>query len=148
MRVSRGHSSLQSILILILLTTLFLATSVWGQASYTAQVRGVVKDQSGAMVPQATITITNDATGIAVTAHSDDHGFYILTGLRPAVYTIRAEGAGFRATEEKNVVLQVDQQTTIDFDAAPARSNHHRRGNRGRAPAGYRERRPWHGYHQ
>ena len=119
MRVSRGHSSLQSILILILLTTLFLATSVWGQASYTAQVRGVVKDQSGAMVPQATITITNDATGIAVTAHSDDHGSYILTGLRPAVYTIRADGAGFRAAEEKNVVLQVDQQTTIDFTLHP-----------------------------
>ena len=71
------------------------------------------------MVPQATLTITNDATGIAVTGHSDDHGFYILTGLRPAVYTIRAEGAGFRATEEKNVVLQVDQQTTIDFTLHP-----------------------------
>src|SRR5690349_15097241 len=72
-----------------------------GQASYTAQVRGIVKDQSGALVTQATITITNDATGIAVSAHTDDHGLYILTGLRPAVYTIKAEGPGFRASEQK-----------------------------------------------
>ena len=44
---------------------------------------------------------------------------YILTGLRPAVYTIRAEGAGFRASEQNNVVLQVDQQTSIDFTLHP-----------------------------
>ena len=95
------------------------AALVLGQASYTAQVRGVVKDQSGAMIPGATVTITNDATGIAGTAKSDDHGFYILTGLRPAVYTIKTEAAGFRVAEQKNVVLQVDQQTTIDFELHP-----------------------------
>jgi hypothetical protein len=99
---------------------LILVTTALGQASYTAQVRGVVKDQSGAMVAKATITITNDGTGITVTARSDDHGLYILTGLRPAVYTIRAQAAGFRPAEEKNVVLQVDQQTTIDFTLHPS----------------------------
>ena len=95
------------------------AALVLGQASYTAQVRGVVKDQSGAMIPGATVTITNDATGISGTAQSDDHGFYILTGLRPAGYTIKTEAAGFRIAEQKNVVLQVDQQTTIDFELHP-----------------------------
>ena len=103
----------------ILTILLLLANVAWGQASYTAQVRGTVKDQSGALVMQATVTITNDATGIPATATTDDHGMYILTGLRPAVYTIKAEGAGFRATEQKNVVLQVDQQTTIDFTLHP-----------------------------
>src|SRR5207237_5371498 len=91
----------------------------WGQASYTAQIRGVVKDQSGALVPNATITITNDATGISETSRSDDHGLYVLTGLRPAVYTIKADAVGFRPAEEKNVVLQVAQQTTIDFTLHP-----------------------------
>src|SRR5438552_3947471 len=92
----------------------------WGQASYTAQIRGVVKDQSGALVANATVTITNDATGISETARSDDHGLYILTGLRPAVYTIKADAAGFRPAAEKNVVLQVAQQTTIDFTLHPS----------------------------
>src|SRR4051794_24878857 len=90
-----------------------------GQASYTAQIRGVVKDASGAMVPKANISITNDATGISTTAHTDENGLYILTGLRPAVYTIRADAPGFRAMEQKNVVLQVDQQTSIDFTLHP-----------------------------
>src|SRR5205814_9768909 len=91
----------------------------WGQASYTAQIRGVVKDQSGALVPNATITITNDATGISETSRSDDNGLSVLTGLRPAVYTIKADAVGFRPAEEKNVVLQVAQQTTIDFTLHP-----------------------------
>jgi Carboxypeptidase regulatory-like domain/TonB dependent receptor len=117
MRVCRGR--FLHIPLIFGLTLLSLATIVLGQASYTAQVRGVVKDQTGAMLPNATVTITNDATGIVVTSKSDEHGLFILTGLRPAVYTIRAEGAGFRPAEQKNVVLQVDQQTTIDFVLHP-----------------------------
>ena len=115
MRVCRRFSSIYAVLALVL----SIATVALGQASYTAQVRGVVKDQSGAMITGATITITNDATGISTTAHSDDNGLYILTGLRPAVYTIKAEAAGFRAAEQNNVVLQVSQQTTIDFELHP-----------------------------
>src|SRR5204863_6759493 len=87
----------------------------WGQASYAAQIRGVVRDQSGALVPNATVTITNDATGISRSSRADDRGLYILTGLRPAVYTIKADAPSFRSAEERNVVLQVSQQTTIDF---------------------------------
>ena len=117
MRVCCGL--LRAFSVAILTTLLLLANVAWGQASYTAQVRGTVKDQSGALVMQATVTITNDATGIPAKAQTDDHGMYILTGLRPAVYTIKAEGAGFRATEQRNVVLQVDQQTTIDFTLHP-----------------------------
>jgi hypothetical protein len=105
--------------ILCCAVVLAVASGAFGQASYTAQVRGVVKDQSGAMITSATITITNDATGIVTTAHSDENGLYILTGLRPAVYTIKADRAGFRAAEQRNVVLQVDQQTTIDFELHP-----------------------------
>ena len=117
MRVDMGRP--WSVAGCVALAFLLISTAVWGQASYTAQIRGVVTDQSGAVVPNATITITNDATGIPTVAHSDDRGQYILTGLRPAVYTIKTEAAGFRAVESKNVVLQVAQQTTIDFTLHP-----------------------------
>jgi hypothetical protein len=103
----------------ISLMCLLLSVPAWSQASYTAQIRGVIKDRSGALVPNATVTITNDATGISQTSHTDDHGLYVLTGLRPAVYTIKADAASFRSAEEKNVVLQVAQQTTIDFTLHP-----------------------------
>jgi len=117
MRVGLSRRKAQASLVVLL--TLLVPTFVLGQASYTAQIRGVLTDQSGALVPNATITITNDATNISVTAHSDERGQYILTGLRPDVYTIKTDAAGFRSAEQKNVVLQVSQQTTIDFTLHP-----------------------------
>ncbi len=94
-------------------------SAIFGQGSYTAQIRGTVKDQSGAVVQGATVTITNDATGISVVARSNQEGLYILTGLRPAMYTLKAEAAGFRGVERKNVVLAVSQDTTVDLSMNP-----------------------------
>lgn len=99
---------------------LFLLTAgAYGQASYTAQVRGTVTDQSGAVIQGASVTITNDGTGISTSAVTNDRGLYTVTGLRPAVYTVKAEAKGFQPAERKQVVLQVDQQTTIDFALKP-----------------------------
>ena len=104
---------------LLFLIGLVCANTAWGQGSYAAQIRGRVTDQSGAVVVNATVTISNDATGIAQTAQSNEHGEYFFTGLRPAVYTVRTQMTGFRVSEKTNVVLQVDQQTTVDFELHP-----------------------------
>jgi hypothetical protein len=90
-----------------------------GQGSYQAQVRGQVTDQSNAIVVNANVTITNVATNISQSAKSDDHGQYFFTGLRPATYTVKVQAAGFRASEKQNLVLQVDQQTSVDFVLHP-----------------------------
>ena len=66
---------------------LCLAASAYSQASYAAQIRGVVTDQTGAVVENATVTITNNATNISRVSHSDHHGRYFFAGLRPAVHT-------------------------------------------------------------
>jgi|HubBroStandDraft_1064217.scaffolds.fasta_scaffold02783_7 hypothetical protein len=96
------------------------ATAAYGQGGYTAQIRGVVTDQSGAVVGNATVTITNDGTNIAQTAHCDEHGQYFLSGLRPSVYTIKAQASGFQIEEKRDVVLQVDQKTSVDFVLHPS----------------------------
>jgi hypothetical protein len=96
------------------------ATAAYGQGGYTAQIRGVVTDQSGAVVGNATVTITNDGTNIAQTAHCDEHGQYFLSGLRPSVYTIKAQASGFQIEEKRDVVLQVDQKTSVDFVLRPS----------------------------
>jgi Carboxypeptidase regulatory-like domain len=102
---------------------LLTATTMLGQGSYEAQVRGQVADQSGAIVVHASVTITNVGTGISETAHTDEHGQYFFTGLRPSVYTVRVEASGFRTSEKTNVVLQVDQQTSVDFVVHPLSIN-------------------------
>jgi len=121
MRVSRP--GLWFFIPLMLALVIVLQALLMGQGSYQAQVRGVITDQSGALVVGAAITIINDATNIAQTAKSDEHGQYFFTGLRPATYTVRAQASGFRIAEKKNVVLQVDQQTSVDFTLHPLSVN-------------------------
>jgi hypothetical protein len=104
----------------LIAASLLLSGSAPAQTSYTAQIRGTVTDQSGAVVQNAKVTITNVGTNISTTAKTDSKGLYLLTGLRPDTYFLRAEAQGFRVQEEQNVILQVDQQTTIDFTLAPA----------------------------
>ncbi len=101
-----------------LFVLLMPVTSV-GQGAYEAQVRGTVTDQSGAVVVNASITMTNVGTNIAQTAQTNDHGEYFFTGLRPSVYTVKAQAQGFRVAEKTNVVLQVDQQTSVNFLLRP-----------------------------
>ncbi len=121
MRVHRlcWHSAASLIFIGPFLLALAASTAVWAQGSYEAQVRGTITDQTGAMVVNASVTITNDGTNIAQSSHSDEHGQYFFTGLRPAGYTVKVQAPGFRISEKKNVVLQVDQQTTVDFVIHP-----------------------------
>jgi hypothetical protein len=109
----------KSFSLFLLAISLLPTHSALGQASYTSQLRGTVTDPTGAVMPNATVTITNDGTNVSTVAHTDDHGLYLLTGLRPSTYTIRAEASGFQGVENKNVVLAVDQQATLNFSLRP-----------------------------
>ena len=89
------------------------------QSTYTAQLTGVVKDSSGAVIPGAKVTLTDEATNIPMFGVTDSRGIYVFTGLRPTTYSLRAEAAGFASQERKGVVLAVDQQATLDFVLNP-----------------------------
>jgi hypothetical protein len=77
---------------------------------------GFVKDQSGAVVPKATVTIRNEATGELHTVTSDEQGHYAAPSLTPAYYSMSADGAGFQKfTSSHN---KLDSNSTIEIDAA------------------------------
>ena len=97
-----------------------LATFVAAQGSYRAQLRGTVSDATGAVVHNATVTITDMGTNIANVSHTDDKGEYFFTGLRPSTYAVKAELKGFRTTERTGVVLAVDQEASLNFTLTPA----------------------------
>jgi hypothetical protein len=119
MRVFRPTLHFFFVVSTLCLVTLLFTGTVFAQGSYRAQVRGVVSDQSGALMTNAKVTITNVGTNISQTAQTNDHGEYFFTGLRPATYTIKVEAKGFRVSETQNVVLQVDQQTSVDVVLHP-----------------------------
>src|ERR1700732_1909105 len=71
------------------------------QATYTAQLTGVVTDASGGVVPGARVMLTDEATNLGTTHATDAHGIYVFTGVRPATYSIRVEAPGMAAQDRK-----------------------------------------------
>ncbi len=96
------HIGLVPIALIVLLSSQML-----GQANYQAQIRGVVSDASGAVIPNATVTITEVGTNVSQVAKSGQSGDYIVRALRPSNYIVKAEAPGFGGVEKKDVVLAV-----------------------------------------
>ncbi|MGD0438234.1 MAG: carboxypeptidase-like regulatory domain-containing protein, partial [Bryobacteraceae bacterium] len=82
---------------LLTLLVLFLATiaAAYAQAP-GGTVLGTVRDESGAVIPNANITITNKATGLTRTVTTNSDGLYSAPALQPGDYEVRAEMQGFR----------------------------------------------------
>lgn len=78
------------------LLLLLLTTSANGQAG-KAELIGEVKDQSGALV-SAKITVTEVATDQTLVKVADD-GIYLLTNVRPSIYTVTVEANGFKTVD-------------------------------------------------
>jgi hypothetical protein len=80
----------------------------------TTSLRGTIKDPSGALVPGAKITITDNSNGQALSTIANTSGLYAFPQIPPAKYTITASAAGF-GTQTKVAELLVNQPATIDF---------------------------------
>jgi len=89
------------------------AAAVWAQTS-TSRISGTVLDASGAVVPRAAITLTNDATGVSERQETTDAGLYSFPSVPVGVYTLKVEAPGFRTAVRGGVVLQVNTPLTLD----------------------------------
>lgn len=79
------------------------------------EITGHVSDSSGASVPAATITLTDVATNGIRNTMSTDAGDYTFPSVPPGFYNVRTAHSGFKATESKNVEVQVQQTVRLDF---------------------------------
>jgi hypothetical protein len=103
----------------VCLTVLLLPVVGFAQMT-RGSVAGTVRDSSGAIVPGVTVTVTNVATNAAVSMVTDGEGFYRAPALEPGTYTVTTELAGFRTTEQRDVVVRSSLETPVDFTIAPA----------------------------
>jgi len=88
-----------------------LAASLQAQVSNaTGNIQGVITDPTGAVVPEATVTILNKATGRTIDSETTSSGVYTSGSLVPGVYTVRIEAKGFQTTE-LTVTVQVGVTT-------------------------------------
>src|SRR5438132_1639949 len=77
-------------------------------------ITGEVKDSSGAVVPGATVTVTNKATNATRTTASNAVGLFDFPALPPGEYTVKTELDGFK-TATRDIELQVQQTATVNF---------------------------------
>jgi hypothetical protein len=81
----------------------------------TGTILGTVKDPTGAVIPDAKVTITNQGTAEQVTTMTREDGTYIVTPLKIGSYRIRVEHAGFKTEENAAFELNIQQHAVIDF---------------------------------
>src|SRR5499427_8549923 len=101
-------------LLLAALMALLASVAALGQTP-TATLSGVVRDASGALVPNVKITARNASTGATRDATTDSEGRYNLTNLGPGQYEVRAERAGFKTAAQSGVILTVGGAAVLDL---------------------------------
>ena len=81
----------------------------------SGNVVGTVTDASGAAVPNATVTATNQATEVKTPTVANGNGEYRVANLLPGTYTISASAPGFSTEELKDVAIQLNQTATANL---------------------------------
>ena len=122
------------------LVLILAATNGWAQA--TAQINGTVADSSGAVLPGVTVvavqantgfrreavtdasgaivasakvTLINQGTSAERTAQTNNSGEYVFSQVIPGTYSVAVETQGFKKVERKNIILETQNQLTIDM---------------------------------
>jgi len=109
--------------LLLLSSVLLLPMEMLSQGETTSAIVGQVSDITGAAVPGATVTITNQETGLKRGAKTDDSGRFIFSQLKPGTYSVQVEAAGFATQQNRAVFAGLGQTQTVDFVLKVAQSN-------------------------
>jgi hypothetical protein len=104
----------QCLLVVLTFATVFLISLPALAQQDQSRIAGVVKDANGAVIPGASILVKNDRTGEERTATSTDAGSYIVSGLRPSVYTVTAAAQNLNV-RANSVQLLAGQELNLDL---------------------------------
>jgi len=111
-----SHGRLRSVLIALGAFCAFfvlLSPPVFAQGG---AVLGAVRDTSGAVVPGASVTITNTATGVTTATQTNNEGLYVFPYVQPGVYDVAASAPGFQTLKKPGVTVNVTERVQINFD--------------------------------
>src|SRR5436309_12692320 len=86
----------------------------FGQST-TQSVQGLVTDTSGAIVPGATVTLTNAGTGVSRTVTTNESGNYSFPLIQVGNYDLKVEIAGFKTETIKNIRVETEAQVRQDI---------------------------------
>src|SRR5579872_921776 len=89
-----------------------MSPSAWPQAS-TGMVSGTVRDPTSAVIPSATVTLSNTDTNVTSKTTTNGTGFYVFPSIVPGPYTLLVEATGM-SKFEGSLVVQVQQSAVVD----------------------------------
>ena len=98
--------------------------AAWPAATFAqgeqGRVSGIVRDGSSAFVADAKVLVRSEKTGEERTAQTGAQGYFVIGSLKPSVYTIKVEKAGFGVIEYTAMPVAAGQELTLDFALEPA----------------------------
>jgi len=117
--VQKGFASrIVGSLLLALLFALWAAPALFAQAD-TGSIQGTIKDQSGAVIPGAKVTLTNEGTNLAISTTAGSDGSYIFVPVKIGTYAVSAEAPGFAKAVHPHITLDIQQQRVVDLTLNP-----------------------------
>jgi outer membrane receptor protein involved in Fe transport len=102
------RTTTRSLVLIVVIATLGGVTSGWAQVT-TATLYGTVEDQSGAVIPSAKITLTNEGTGGVWSTIASDTGEFAFSALPVGRYSVRIESQGFKTMVNTGIELAASQ---------------------------------------
>src|SRR6266545_3846197 len=103
----------------VLVSALVLFASPVAAQRTTGNLRGTVTDATHAIVPGATVTVTNPDTGFSRTMPTNESGVYSFSELPVGRYAVKVELQGFKTATRTDVILRVAEDREVDVELAP-----------------------------
>src|SRR6516164_2642713 len=97
---------------------LFAPQGLYAQID-TGAILGTISDASGAVVPAAKVSLTNEGTNLTIMTASKGDGTYIFTPVKIGTYTVAAEAAGFQKVTQNHIAVNIDQQVVVNLSLKP-----------------------------
>ena len=116
-----GNSTLRLCLNVVLVLAAFLCLQPNANAQFAGKgsLLGLISDQTGAVIPDATVTVTNVATGTVITRMTSATGYYNIAPLDAGKYTVQVSAKGFKTTKQENVQVNATQQVGLNIVLTP-----------------------------
>ncbi len=96
-------------------TLLLLSANLLTAQSYLGGIRGLVQDTGSAVIANAKVTLTNEATQVTRATVTNAQGEYVFSQLDPATYSVAVEAPGFKSAERKGIIVATQQVVSADF---------------------------------
>lgn len=111
----RRHGLLERLLLPVILLCFGFAPGAFAQTGGEGGIQGTVTDSTGAAIPNATVTVTNNATGVATKRETTGAGLYTISPILPGTYTVTTTAQGFQTVTQKNLTVNALAMTPLDI---------------------------------